>query len=160
MANSGSGKLLSAPTGKPRKGYRTCTKCKKNRAVKFFKARGRICSPCQRGRVSLAARDVRLLENYGLTLDDYAALFAAQGGRCAICRGTRRKNLDVDHSHSLLADLLAAGVEAVDAKRRSIRGLLCARCNRQILRHARDDAALLRAAADYLDAPPAPVVLG
>lgn len=127
---------------RPRKGTRLCTKCKRNRAEKFFKPRGRICAPCQRGRVQLASRDVRLMENYGLTLEDYAALLAAQGGRCAICGGTRKKNLDVDHDHKKVG-------------RESVRGLLCPRCNRQILRHARDNAALLRAAADYLDRCPA-----
>jgi len=100
------------------------------------------------------------LETYGITEADYASLFAAQGGACAICGGTRRKNLDVDHSHSQRAALLAAGFSYHEASRRSVRGLLCARCNRQILRHARDDAALLRAAAAYIDNPPAQYVLG
>lgn len=136
-------KASAAPT---RRGFRHCRKCDQNRALKFFAPRGRVCKPCQRGRGRLAARSVRLVEQYGITEADYAALLAAQGGACAICGGTRRKNLDVDHDHKLEG-------------RASVRGLLCARCNRQILRHARDDAALLRAAASYIDNPPARSVL-
>lgn len=150
----------SVGSAAPRKGYRHCAKCDKNKALRFFKPRGRVCSSCLRGRVTLAARDVRLMDNYGLTPKDYATLLAAQGGACAICGGKRRKNLDVDHCHKTKAALLVAGWAAVDASRASVRGLLCARCNRQILRNARDDAALLRAAAAYLEAPPARETLG
>lgn len=123
----------------PRRGFRTCAKCNANRAERFFLPKGRTCARCRKGRVALASRDVRLMRSYGLTLEDYATIVAEQGGKCAICGGTRRTNLDVDHDH----------------KTGLIRGAACPRCNRQLLRHARDSAALLRSAADYLDNPPA-----
>lgn len=49
-----------------------------------------------------------------MSIADYDALLAAQGGRCAIC-GARpgRRNLAVDHDH-------ATG---------KVRGLLCTTCN-------------------------------
>lgn len=80
------------------------------------------------------------MEAYGLRLGEYAALYAAQGGKCALClRATgARKRLAVDHDH-------ATG---------EVRGLLCGVCNRT-LGHFRDDPqAFLRCAA-YLNQPPA-----
>ena len=63
-----------------------------------------------------------------------------QGGRCAICRGLPRKNrLAVDHSHD---ESLA------------VRGLLCKRCNHDLLGAAHDSIELLKAAIEYLTNPP------
>jgi hypothetical protein len=129
----------------PRKGYRTCRKCGTNRQTKFFKtARGRVCTPCQRTRTSHASRGVRLAETYGITLDEYDAMLAAQGGGCAICGGKRRTNLDVDHCHKTLL----------------VRGLLCRQCNRRLLTAARDNPDVLRAAITYLEDPPAVHTIG
>lgn len=71
-----------------------------------------------------------------LTPPDYQALFVAQGGRCAICKRKPEewRRLAVDHDHET----------------NEIRGLLCSRCN-TALGLLGDTAALLRAAADYLD---------
>ena len=63
------------------------------------------------------------LRKLGLTEEDYARLYAAQKGRCAICgrketaqlRGTE-KRLAVDHCH----------------KTQKVRGLLCQRCNQSL----------------------------
>ncbi|MFJ9771801.1 endonuclease VII domain-containing protein [Kitasatospora sp. NPDC101157] len=129
----------------PRAGYRTCKKCTKNRALKFFTPRGKTCSTCRKTSRSRAARNARIQATYGLSAEDYKALFEAQGGACAICRETRRNNLAVDHCH----------------KTEAIRGLLCQRCNGQLLaRGARDRPEVLRRAADYLESYPAWKVLG
>ena len=69
---------------------------------------------------------------YGLTHDQYVAMFAAQGGRCAICASPHAK-LHIDHDH-------ATG---------QVRGLLCRACN-HLLGNARDDADLLTQARFYL----------
>lgn len=65
----------------------------------------------------LRVRATHLKSLYGITLDTYAQLLAAQGGTCAACDrhpdGERHKVLHVDHDH----------------KTGAIRGLLCSRCN-------------------------------
>jgi hypothetical protein len=75
--------------------------------------------------------------NYGVTLAEYEAMFEAQGGRCAICRGlppeNRKTRLAVDHCH--------------DTKK--IRGLLCDACNRGI-GYFKDSPELLRTAIAYV----------
>jgi hypothetical protein len=63
-------------------------------------------------------RRLALKSNYGLTLEQYEAMVAAQGGRCAICGtdhpgSSRIKYWSVDHDHE------------TDA----VRGLLCHGCN-------------------------------
>ncbi|MEU9259005.1 endonuclease VII domain-containing protein [Streptomyces sp. NPDC048212] len=124
---------------------RKCTRCTKNRALKFFSGpRGRICFGCQKTGRSKATHESRVQETYGLGPGEYDKLFEAQGGCCAICGGTRRGNLDVDHDH-------ATGI---------VRGLLCAADNRKVLKYARNDPERLRKAADYLERPPAVEILG
>lgn len=131
---------------------RPCAKCGRGRAERFYVSpRGRVCASCRRRRVQHTARDVRLLETYGITLEEYAALLDAQDGRCAICRGTRPGNLDVDHDHAITR----AGHPARD----SVRGLLCKRCNRRLLAAATDSPVILAAAIEYLNSPPARKVL-
>lgn len=131
---------------------RRCAKCLRNRDIKFYRGpRGRICATCRGDRVRSANRSVRLVEQYGITLEEYAALLAAQGGACAICKGTRTYNLDVDHDH--------AQERAGAPLRSTIRGLLCKQCNRRVLRSVRDDVRVLEAAIEYLREPPAPWVL-
>ncbi|MFD7257158.1 endonuclease VII domain-containing protein [Streptomyces sp. NPDC059874] len=130
----------------PRKGFRECTKCGKSRAEKFYTSpRGRVCSSCRKQGRRTASRNARIQTTYGLTAEDYQRLFEFQNGRCAICRETRKTNLAVDHCH----------------KTEAIRGLLCARCNGQLLaRGARDRPDVLRRAADYLESFPAWQALG
>lgn len=79
--------------------------------------------------------------SFGLSLEDYQRMHDAQGGRCAICdspegetRNGKVKMLAVDHCH----------------KTGKIRGLLCCPCN-QAIGKLRDDSAIIRRAADYID---------
>lgn len=83
----------------------------------------------------------------GLTVDEYQALYSAQGGVCAICgpwtgRSGRSKNLAVDHDH----------------RTGMVRGLLCSECNRQVGRW-RDNPRVFERAARYLISPPSLSVL-
>lgn len=74
----------------------------------------------------------RLKRRYGLTPDDYAAMWLAQDGECAICGS--EEDLKVDHSH-------ASGL---------VRALLCHDCNVGI-GWLRDDPVRMRAAAHYVE---------
>ena len=86
-----------------------------------------------------------ILATYGITAEEYQAIYEAQGGKCAICqRATgRNKKLSVDHDH----------------KTGEVRGLLCTPCNRDVLGHLRDSVAALLRAVRYLLHPPARKVL-
>lgn len=75
---------------------------------------------------------------YGITVADYDAMFAMQGGVCAICGRAEagregHRNLAVDHCHTSNV----------------IRGLLCHSCNRG-LGLLQDSPELLEKAAGYL----------
>lgn len=92
------------------------------------------------------------LTKYGLTKDDYRAMYQAQGGKCAICKEfappiklCRSSNYEdpapplvVDHDHEREAE-----------GRASVRGLLCTPCN-TALGMLKDDLERLDAAWDYL----------
>jgi hypothetical protein len=71
----------------------------------------------------------------GATLEDYDAMFAQQGGVCAICKQPPLdgKHLSVDHCHATGA----------------IRGLLCGKCNSGLGMFA-DEPGRLIAAVNYL----------
>jgi len=85
------------------------------------------------------------MARYGITPEQYWALYEAQGGVCYICqRATgKTKRLSVDHDH-------ATGY---------VRGLLCGPDNK-ILGHMRDDPDMARRVASYLEAPPAHNIIG
>jgi hypothetical protein len=80
------------------------------------------------------------LRQRGLSIDEYEAQVMAQAGGCAICgnpptRAHRADSrLNVDHDHGTGTN----------------RGLLCNACN-LLLGKAKEDPAVLRAAAEYLE---------
>ena len=77
-----------------------------------------------------------LRRKFGISVEQYDEMLAAQGGVCALCGRppTEGISLHVDHEHETGA----------------IRKLLCFRCN-NALGDLGDDPDLLRAAARYLD---------
>jgi hypothetical protein len=103
---------------------------------------------------------IRLAASHFLTPAEWLALWRSQEMSCAICLTRIRNKFEpgslgaigqVDHDHRL---------EKLDGTRASIRGLLCAWCNHQLLgKAARDDVEKLRRAVAYLDDPPARRVL-
>lgn len=83
---------------------------------------------------------------YGISADEYWEIYEFQGGTCAICQRATgvRKRLSVDHCHETGA----------------VRGLLCQKCNRDVLGHLRDDIAAFERAIEYLANTPASQVIG
>lgn len=125
---------------------RPCARCKKNRSERFYvSSRGTVCATCRKQSRSAASHGTRIEALYGITAKEYSALYIAQGEMCAICKGSRKYRLAVDHDHKL---------ERETTSRLSVRGLLCKRCN-SLLAKVRDDTRMLDAAIDYLLHPPA-----
>ena len=91
-------------------------------------------------------RDYDLRRHYGMSLVEWEAMFEAQGRRCAICRDDNptpvRAKWHTEHDH-------ATGV---------VRGITCPDCN-FLLRHCRENPAILMAAAEYLIRSSAPDAL-
>lgn len=132
------------PVPRPLKSCKDC-----GSTTRALKAPGPRCATCLRALKKAQKRAAHgrwILKTYGLTLEQYEALYEAQGGVCYICqRATgKTRRLAVDHDH-------ATGY---------VRGLLCKPCN-SVLAHFRDDAATAWRAYDYLmDGAPAPDVIG
>lgn len=105
-------------------------------------------------RIELKARQVRsharsTSHRYGLSPEQYSALYEAQGRHCAICQratgATRR--LSVDHDHQC-----GAGHPPERGCLQCIRALLCRPCNDLLGRY---DAPALTRAIEVLTDPPA-----
>lgn len=88
------------------------------------------------------ARRFGLKRYYGMTWETYNVMLEAQGGVCAICKGTETyqprtyngpKALSVDHDHGT----------------GQIRGLLCSNCN-YLVGHCKEDEKILLEAINYL----------
>lgn len=111
---------------------------------------GNRCVTHQRARKSKtrdSAWERRLMATYGITADEYWAIYRAQGGRCYICRranGTGARKLSVDHDH----------------KTGFVRGLLCGPDNRDVIGHSREEIEFFERCIEYLTNPPAFAVIG
>lgn len=138
---------------------RPCERCQINRAERFYVSeRGRVCAKCRSGAQKRAAKTAMLRNTYNITYDEWEAIIAAQGGGCPI-EHKRHKVMDVDHDHALERDLIAAGVDPMEAKRRSVRGVLTRRVNRRVLPGLVDDPERALRVAAYLTFPPARKIL-
>jgi len=81
----------------------------------------------------------RVLNKYGITVEQYDEMVEQQMGRCAICKLVEHidepgKRLHVDHCHETGA----------------VRGLLCSKCNTGVMRSGVTPE-ILRRAAEYLE---------
>lgn len=77
-----------------------------------------------------------LNRKYGITIDQYNALFEIQKGCCAICglhQENFKKKLYTDHNHET----------------GKVRGLLCVNCN-MLIGHAREKHDILLKSVEYL----------
>ena len=128
-------------------------------------------------------RNAYLVKHYGISAEEYAALAIEQGGVCKCCGAPPvNRDLHVDHdhrvakakvkvkregdgwcaytdrfSHTIVRDTkeFAVGLMKTWLLRKSIRGLICWKCNMLLLAAARHGyqgaAGALRSAANYLD---------
>lgn len=97
----------------------------------------------------------RVEETYGITGDEYWAIYEAQGGCCAVCgvaKGYSRM-LAVDHEHNKPG----CSHDPKSGCRRCVRCLACTTCNKVVL--GRYDVAALQRAITVLTDPPAQRVL-
>lgn len=117
-------------------GERWCAGCQS--FVPLFYCSGSRCKACS----SMASHARRLEDNYGIDAAEYDRILKLQDGRCAICRNQPRTiRFAVDHDH----------------KTGEVRGILCKRCNHDLLGGGHDDIATLFRAIEYLLYPPAQV---
>lgn len=115
-------------------GERWCAGCQS--FVPLFYCSGSRCKAC----ASMAAHARRVKATYGISPERYNELLVEQDGRCAICRTNPRTiRPAVDHDH----------------RTGEPRGLLCKRCNHDLLGGAHDSIEMLLRAVAYLISPPA-----
>jgi len=88
---------------------------------------------CRAARRGARGRAAWLKARYGMTLADYDAMLAEQGGVCAICKTSYDRTLSIDHDHAT----------------NLVRGILCSNCNTG-LGSFRDNPGFLRSAATFL----------
>lgn len=113
-----------------------CAGCQSFRDVADFGKGATQCRAC----ISAKTHAAMIEKTYGLASSDYDALLKRQGGKCAICRARpKSKRLAVDHDH----------------KTGAVRGLLCSRCNHDLMGSAWDSLALASALWHYMNTPPA-----
>lgn len=113
-----------------------CAGCQSFRDLEDFGKGATTCRAC----MSAKTHEAMVAKTYGITGDEYAALLKRQGGKCAICRARpKSKRLAVDHDH----------------KSGAVRGLLCSRCNHDLMGAAWDSLAIAVALWHYLNTPPA-----
>ena len=92
-------------------------------------------------RRAASSRKWYLKSTYGITEEQYLALYEKHNGGCWICGEKKDYFLHVDHNHSCCAGAKSCG--------KCIRGLLCFNCNTMI-GHARDNVELLQRAINYI----------
>ena len=86
-------------------------------------------------------KDYNLRKRYGITLEQFESILAAQGNVCAVCK-QGNKVFCLDHNHKTL----------------KVRGILCLNCNLRVVGGARDDDSKIINAALYVQRNPADLV--
>lgn len=112
-----------------------CAGCQSFRDLEDFGKSATTCRAC----ASSKQHGAMIEKTYGLTPEQYDELLKRQGGKCAICRARpKSKRLAVDHDHGT----------------GEVRGLLCSRCNHDLLGSAWDSLAMATALWHYMNTPP------
>lgn len=128
-------RLARVPASDWPEGRRWCAGCQTFVLQLDVPKGGSQCRTC----AGVASHLSMIKSTYGVDKDTYGRLMNLQGGRCAICRRfPKTKRLVMDHDH----------------KTDAARGLLCTRCNHDLLGAAHDSIEILEAAVYYLRNPP------
>jgi recombination endonuclease VII len=107
----------------------------------------------RRGKYPAKFRANRMMQDYGISEEQYASMLAKQGNTCAICKKPETgiawktgavKRLAVDHDRKCCPKFGSCG--------KCVRGLLCSRCNPAI-GLLRENKEILTNAIDYLTDP-------
>lgn len=123
-------------------GRRWCAGCQT--MVRLEDVSGSRCKSC----ASIASHKSRVKSTYGIDDATWQWMYDKQLGRCAICRGrAKTSRFAVDHEHGHAA---CGGTGCPEC----VRGLLCERCNRELLGAAHDSLAILENAVAYMRNPP------
>lgn len=106
------------------------------------------CHNAEKRRRRLASKVRHVERTYGLTAEQYDALYALQGGKCALCQVAtgKAKRLAVDHDHR---QAVLDGHDPDKGCPNCIRGLVDSVCN-DVLAHARSQAVFFERGAEYL----------
>lgn len=116
-------------------GRRFCAGCASFVRLRDVASGASRCRTCS----AVASHASAIKAKYGIEPAEYARLFELQGGRCAICLNPpANKQLAVDHDHNT----------------DEVRGLLCSRCNTELLGALYHDARTAMNAYIYLTTPP------
>jgi len=112
-------------------------------------ARKRAWNVANREKVRAHARDNYIKRLYGISRADYDALFARQGGLCAICRKPSKLRLCVDHCHvtGMIRGLGQEEAESILAERGEI-DVSCDFCGQHYRFDAVDAAQIFTAPGD------------
>lgn len=121
-------------------GYqRRCKDCQKKSAqISYADNKPKVLSRSKEKYDPKKRRDRTLMENYGITLEQYELMLELQGGKCEICGSDDPSHNSgrfvVDHCHQT----------------NKVRGLLCGECNFMIGKAA-DDVGRLKSAIAYIE---------
>jgi hypothetical protein len=116
-------------------GSRWCSGCQSFVDLDDVAKSSSRCRAC----ASAVTHAAMIERTYDLTAAQYVELLATQGGKCAICRARpKSKRLAVDHDH----------------KTSLVRGLLCSRCNHDLMGSAWDSMGMALALWHYMNTPP------
>lgn len=123
-----------------------CRSCHETKHEKHFYKRSAaktvygICKPCSRKYQAKRRKELpdyqrsRYLKRlYGLTIEQYRAMFKKQNGRCVLCDMESKRALAVDHNHKTM----------------QMRELLCGSCN-ALIGFAKENVNILARSILYL----------
>jgi hypothetical protein len=124
-------------------GRRFCAGCQTLVRIADCPPTGSRCSTC----TGISSHVSRMKNVYGISNDEWNRLMTLQAGRCAICENPpKTRRLVADHDHGC--------PDCETGCPKCVRGLLCSRCNDELLGASYHKPEILEAAARYLRMPP------